>query len=334
MQYVLYKNYCKQIECGANMNYIVLDLEWNQAIKQDHNSQLLFEIIEIGAVKLDDNFKKKGTYQKLIKPELFKKIHPIVNGITKLQDRDFTNEKNFKYVIKEFLRWCGDDYIFCTYGNQDLYELQCNMRYHNVEIPWKYPFKYIDIQKILSVEYKEEIEQMSLEKAANFLKINHKSVYHRALGDALYTAEILCRLDKENIRKYISIDHCCLPETERIAKDIDLGTNNEYITPIFDNKDELLENTNLHITRCPECMKKCRKKIRWFSDGAKYLCVAKCEEHGLLEGIINIKKLYNEEKYYGIRKVYLINEEKYNHIVGRKEAIKEKRRQKRKMQKQ
>lgn len=41
------------------MNYIVLDLEWNQAIKQDHNSQLLFEIIEIGAVKLDDNFKKK-----------------------------------------------------------------------------------------------------------------------------------------------------------------------------------------------------------------------------------------------------------------------------------
>lgn len=75
----------------------------------------------------------------MIKPELFKKIHPIVTGITKLQDRDFTNEKNFKYVIKEFLRWCGDDYIFCTYGNQDLYELQCNMRYHNVEIPWKYP---------------------------------------------------------------------------------------------------------------------------------------------------------------------------------------------------
>lgn len=129
------------------------------------------------------------------------------------------------------------------------------MRYHNVEIPWKYPFKYIDIQKILSVEYKEEIEQMSLEKAVNFLKINHKSVYHRALGDAMYTAEILCRLDKENIRKYISIDHCCLPETERIAKDIDLGTNNEYITTIFPSKEELLENTNLHITRCPECMK-------------------------------------------------------------------------------
>lgn len=316
-----------------NMNYIVLDLEWNQAIKQDSNSPLLFEIIEIGAVKLDDKFNKKGTYQKLIKPELFKKIHPIVNGITRLQDKDLINEKNFKYVINEFLKWCGDDYVFCTYGNQDLYELQCNMRYHNIEIPWSYPFKYIDVQKIVNVEYPEETEQMSLERAVKFFNINHKSVYHRALGDAMYTAEILCELDENKLTKYMSVDHFCLPESERVAKDIDLGTNNEYVTPIYDDKDILLNSTNLHNTRCPVCKKKCRKKIRWFSDGSKYLCVAKCEEHGLMEGVINIKKLYNEEKYYGIRKVYSIDKEKYDYIVNRKEAIKEKRRQKRKAQK-
>ena len=38
------------------MNYIVMDLEWNQASdeKTKLDNELLFEIIEIGAVKLND----------------------------------------------------------------------------------------------------------------------------------------------------------------------------------------------------------------------------------------------------------------------------------------
>ena len=40
------------------MNYIVLDLEWNQGRKDSKNSKRLpFEVIEIGATKLDNNFK-------------------------------------------------------------------------------------------------------------------------------------------------------------------------------------------------------------------------------------------------------------------------------------
>lgn len=39
------------------MNYIILDLEWNQCPsgKKNENKDLKFEIIEIGAVKVDDN---------------------------------------------------------------------------------------------------------------------------------------------------------------------------------------------------------------------------------------------------------------------------------------
>ena len=39
------------------MNYIVFDLEWNQCPygKEKENKKLPFEIIEIGAVKLDEN---------------------------------------------------------------------------------------------------------------------------------------------------------------------------------------------------------------------------------------------------------------------------------------
>ena len=52
------------------MNYIVLDLEWNQAAnKKNRYAKILpFEIIEIGAVKLNDSFQIIDTFQEVIRP--------------------------------------------------------------------------------------------------------------------------------------------------------------------------------------------------------------------------------------------------------------------------
>lgn len=46
------------------MNYIVLDLEWNQSPngKEDSVEHLPFEIIEIGAVMLDHQFRAAGEF--------------------------------------------------------------------------------------------------------------------------------------------------------------------------------------------------------------------------------------------------------------------------------
>ena len=48
------------------MDYIVLDLEWNQSPngKEDSVEHLPFEIIEIGAVKLDEAFRQKGEFHR------------------------------------------------------------------------------------------------------------------------------------------------------------------------------------------------------------------------------------------------------------------------------
>ena len=45
------------------MNYIVLDLEWNQACSHEfENPRIPFEIIEIGAVKLNKKLKIIDSY--------------------------------------------------------------------------------------------------------------------------------------------------------------------------------------------------------------------------------------------------------------------------------
>ena len=311
------------------MNYIVIDLEWNQPGKNNSDGDLLFEVIEIGAVKLDENMKKTGTYQRLIKPTLYKKIHSIITNITGLRDEDFKYEKDFKYVIKEFLKWCGEDYIICTFGGQDIYELECNMKYHGCDIPWQFPFKYIDVQRVFSIKNNDEGEQKSLEAVVKFYNIRQKNVYHRALGDATYTAEILKMLDKEDIEKYLSLEHFNLPQSKREEKEINLGTHLEYLSQEYAEKEVLLQNPNIYITRCMECGRKCRKKIKWFSDTAKYMCISKCEQHGFIQGVLTVKKTYGHNGYYAIRKVYMADDDKVQTVIDRKEVLREKRRQKR-----
>lgn len=54
------------------MNYIVFDLEWNQNPdgRKHPDSRLPFEIIEIGAVKLNEKREIIDTFQCLIKPKV------------------------------------------------------------------------------------------------------------------------------------------------------------------------------------------------------------------------------------------------------------------------
>ena len=55
------------------MNYIVFDLEWNQSPggKKYSNSRLPFEIIEIGAVKMNKKREPVDVFQRLIKPQVY-----------------------------------------------------------------------------------------------------------------------------------------------------------------------------------------------------------------------------------------------------------------------
>ena len=59
------------------MNYIVFDLEWNQCPygKGQENERIPFEIIEIGAVKLNSERQIIDQYQVLIQPRVYKKLH-------------------------------------------------------------------------------------------------------------------------------------------------------------------------------------------------------------------------------------------------------------------
>ena len=59
------------------MNYIVLDLEWNQCPtgKSGEIRRLPFEIIEIGAVKLDKNLQYVDSFREIVQPVYDYTVH-------------------------------------------------------------------------------------------------------------------------------------------------------------------------------------------------------------------------------------------------------------------
>ena len=65
------------------MDYIVMDLEWNQnprgADGKDYG--IVSEVIEIGAVKLNASMHKVDEFQMLIRPKVFKKLEYHIRKI-------------------------------------------------------------------------------------------------------------------------------------------------------------------------------------------------------------------------------------------------------------
>ena len=48
-----------------------------------------FEIIEIGAVKLDPSFHELGTFHETIRPVLYKKLHYMTRNVIHMTEKDF-----------------------------------------------------------------------------------------------------------------------------------------------------------------------------------------------------------------------------------------------------
>ncbi|OOM72335.1 sporulation inhibitor KapD [Clostridium puniceum] len=191
------------------MNYIIYDLEFNQKnneyIENENNqfSSIPFEIIQIGAVKLNENFETISTFDALIKPTIYKTIHPLVENLTKITDEQVSSCKNFIAVYKDFLNFIGDDEtILCVWGTVDIKELMRNVKFYSLSTS---PiFKYIDLQAYASKYLKTENKfKIGLKTAIELLNIAIEGDFHNAFYDAYYTAEIFKIIHNHNMKPII-----------------------------------------------------------------------------------------------------------------------------------
>lgn len=288
------------------MDYVIMDLEWNQSStgREAISKEFPFEIIEIGAIKLNSERKMVDEFSELVKPQVYHEMHRVTRRLIHLQMEQLEQGRSFAEVIDQFREWCGQDYIFCTWGPLDLTELQRNIRYYHLEPLADGPIKFLDVQKLFSIAYEDRKSRRSLEYAIDFLKIDKDIPFHRAFSDAYYTAKVLALMDEEVLANY-SFDVFHLPKDKESEIYVIFDTYAKYISRAFSDKAQALEDKKVIEAKCYLCRKGLRKKIRWFSpNGKHYYSVSYCDKHGYMKAKIRIRKAEN-----GL--VYVVKTEKF-----------------------
>ncbi|MBQ8305481.1 MAG: exonuclease domain-containing protein [Blautia sp.] len=328
------------------MNYIVFDLEWNQSPHGKRYSvpEIPFEIIEIGAIKLNERMEPLDTFQTLIRPKVYKWIHNSIHDVIHVNYQDLIEGTPFPQAIGEFIEWCRlgqkldpegyvvtdeeapeQDFFFCTWGNQDVMELQRNMKYYDLLTLLPGPVTYYDVQKLFALAFETSEVCRSLEYAVDYLDIDKAHGFHRALEDAHFTAMTMLRLDPELIRENPALDTYQNPQSKKEELLLHRPRFTEYVSREFVSREKAVKDREVMSTRCPMCGSNAKRQVRWFSGNSKtYYSISQCQEHGAVTGILRFRKTENGG-FFADKILKNATEEEANEIRDRRESLREKK---------
>lgn len=187
------------------MNSIVIDLEMNEIDLEQHplpHKTCRFEVMEIGAVKLDENFNQIDEYKTYIKPQM-NPIGERYTQLTGISDETVKDARSFTEAFKEFCEWCGTGYKIISWGGTDKAQIKAECLFKGIEpADIKYMMKnWLDFQALFSKNlgiYKS----VGLKDAVNYAGIDAEGDFHDAYWDAKNTASLyrMFKLDFDNLR--------------------------------------------------------------------------------------------------------------------------------------
>lgn len=266
------------------MNYIVMDLEWNNAyLKSAHT--FVNEIIEVGAVKLNEKLETVDTFSQFICPVASKKIRSRIKELTHIENEDLQGAESFKTVMKKFSDWCGKEFTLLTWGDTDIRTLITNYKFFGKTKDVCFIERYADLQKYCQGFINmENIQQAGLSYAAECLDINPDDFpHHRALDDSRLSSECLRKtFDAEKIENYVTL--CNQEFFEKLA----------FKPYYISNRNDPSVDKNVFNEFCDICGGKVQKKKNWRYINHSFRAVFYCEHCDRLFRVnVRIKKLYD-----------------------------------------
>lgn len=185
------------------MKYIIVDLEMNPVAGEYSEERKICrsEIIEIGAVIMDERFLVLGEFKTLVKPQYNAEIYKRYETLTGISTRMVSGAPTFATAYEMFVNWCksyDDEYEVYAWSENDYNQLVAEMALKNCASEENMePLKHwFDFQK----EYTEKLgleRIMSLEKALDYAGVTFEGRMHDALWDAKNTAELFAIVRNE-----------------------------------------------------------------------------------------------------------------------------------------
>ena len=265
------------------MNYIVLDMEWNQPWPGSPSSKKVLpvairgEIIQIGAVRVTEDQQVTDEFQILIKPKYYRHLNRRVSKLTGIKEARLREEGvGFAEAMESFRAWCGDDIVFLTWGFDDIGILRENLQLFELPVDWTE--KWYNAQMIFNAQTDGSTAQKALKTAMEMFEIEATRPAHDALGDAYHTALICARLDlKKGQKEY----DAALKSHENGFHGAELpGCIGRRVYHDFADKRTALSAMSGEENLCPICEGRMLGS-RWFAQpGHRYMDLATCPEHG------------------------------------------------------
>ena len=265
------------------MDYIVLDMEWNQPWPGSPSSrkplpvQIRGEIIQIGAVRVTEDQQVADEFQIMIKPKFFKRLNRRVSKLTGIKEAQLKEQGvPFPEAMEQFRAWCGENIIFLTWGFDDIGILRENLKLYDLDDGWT--SRWYNAQMIFNAQTDGSNSQKALKTAMEIFEIEATRPAHDALGDAYHTALICARLDLKRgageydkaVKEHVNGFHGAeLP-----------GCICRKVFYDYKDKNEAMDAMSGPENICPTCGAK-MEGTRWFAQpGHRYMDLAKCPEHG------------------------------------------------------
>ena len=296
------------------MSYIVLDLEWNQAMNSNASIfnhlpiRLAGEIIQIGAVKLNDDYTPGEEYQSDVRPVFFRSMHYKVKKLTGIDKERLSHSDTFPEVFERFRAWCGEGAQFITWGYDDRRIMEQNIIVHDLD--WDWIDDWINLQLIYNIQTDGDKNQKSLSTAMEHFSIEQTRIAHDALGDAYNTALVCSKLDFDaGLDQYddaASLLATRLPADKKTGEEKDALDHRSFGG--FNSRSEAFLDAEVNAIVCPECAEPLVLS-RWVNQGdRRYMTLGECAGHG--KYLIRLKFRKTEDGLWSVNRIlYQADEE-------------------------
>lgn len=191
------------------MNYVIVDFEMNPVADEytEERKRCRLEIIEIGAVIMDESFMVLGEFKTLVKPQYNDSIYKKYEKLTGITTDMVCGAPTFTTAYEMFVNWCEsyeNEYEVYAWSENDYIQLTAEMKLKKYDKADKMrPLeKWFDFQK----EYTKKLgleKIVSLEKALNYAGIEFEGQMHDALCDAKNTAKLFAVVRNEESFKVV-----------------------------------------------------------------------------------------------------------------------------------
>ena len=265
------------------MDYVVLDMEWNQPWPGSPSAKKVLpvairgEIIQIGAVRVTASGTVADEFQIMIKPKYYRHLNRRVSKLTGIKEARLMDEGvPFPEAMNRFRKWCAGKVVFLTWGFDDIGILRENLRLYGLQEDWTE--HWYNAQMIFNAQTDGSNSQKALKTAMEIFGIEATRPAHDALGDAYHTALICAKLDlSRGIAEYAQ----ALKSHENGFHGAELpGCIARKVFYDYNSKQEVLRAMTEEENRCPVCGAQ-MEGTRWFSQpGRRYMDLTTCPTHG------------------------------------------------------